>query len=159
VEVCRSVNPKSRSTQRREEDMDTEAALSRGADPELLATMRALATSIQTMQVDQRCTNIFLQAVHSNKSKANRRCVSVLRGVPHCGLRRHQRLRPMRCFVRETHLASQLPIEQQMSSVEGAFPTIFRFLMTMMTCPEARTAVDNKGILSDLVFYVHLCWS
>jgi hypothetical protein len=43
--------------------MDTEAAPYCGADPELLATMRALTTSIQTMQVGQRRTGHFLQAV------------------------------------------------------------------------------------------------
>jgi hypothetical protein len=43
--------------------MDNEAAPPRGADPQLLATMHALATSIQTMQVGQRHTDHFLQAV------------------------------------------------------------------------------------------------
>jgi hypothetical protein len=43
--------------------MDTVAAPSRSVDPELLANMRALTTYIQTMQVCQRCTDIFLQAV------------------------------------------------------------------------------------------------
>jgi hypothetical protein len=41
VEVFRSVNPKSRSARRHEEDMHTEAAPSRSANPDLLATMCA----------------------------------------------------------------------------------------------------------------------
>jgi hypothetical protein len=69
VEVFRSAKQKLHSKQRREEESDTEAAPSRGADPELLATMRALATSIQTMQVGQRCTDHFLQAVAEQQQR------------------------------------------------------------------------------------------
>jgi hypothetical protein len=61
--VFRSAKPKSRGMRRREEEMDTDAVQSGGADPELFATMRALTTYVQTMRVDQRRTDHFLQAV------------------------------------------------------------------------------------------------
>jgi hypothetical protein len=75
VEVFRPAKPKSRSTGRREEEIDTEADISAmpragGPDPELFATMRALAASIQTMHVGQQRTDIFLQVVAKN-SKTN----------------------------------------------------------------------------------------
>jgi hypothetical protein len=98
VEVFRSAKPKSCSTQRREEEMDTEAAPSHGADPELLATMRALATSIQTMQVGQQRIDNFWRQLQSINSKTKRSCMIVLCGVPYCGLLRHKPLRRMRCL-------------------------------------------------------------
>jgi hypothetical protein len=42
-------------------DADTPATPRAGPDPELLATMHALATSIKMMQVGQKCTTHFLQ--------------------------------------------------------------------------------------------------
>jgi hypothetical protein len=62
----------------------------------------------------------FCRKLKANNSKANWRCVRMLRGVPYYGLIGHQPLRPKRCFVREIHLASQFPIEQQMPWVVGS---------------------------------------
>jgi hypothetical protein len=129
VELFRLVKPKSRSTRIREEGMYTEAAPLRGADLELLATMCALATFIQTTQVCQSRTDHFLQAAAEQQQQNQQQNQQQLHdqvawSVPHYGLRRHQPLRSMLCFVCKTHLASQLSIEQQMPSVGVAFPRI-----------------------------------
>jgi hypothetical protein len=62
VEVFRSAKPKSRSTQRREEDMDTEAAPSRGADPELLATMHACPRNLYSSNASWPATHRYFFA-------------------------------------------------------------------------------------------------
>jgi hypothetical protein len=44
------------------------------------------------MQVGQQRNDIFCRQLQSYNSKANWSCASMLRGVPHCGLRRHHPL-------------------------------------------------------------------
>jgi hypothetical protein len=122
VEVFRSKKPKLCSTRRREEKMDTKAAPSLDADPELLATVRVLTTSILTMHIGQRRTDHFCRQLRINNSKTNSSYMIVLRGFPYCGLHRHRPPRPMRCFFGETHLASQLPNKQHMPLVGGGIP-------------------------------------